>query len=183
MKTPSQGFTLIELLVVISIIGLLSGLVLVSVQGSRIKAQDSRRLSDMRQMVTAITMYYDRFESFPANHTDSCCGEWDQGPCLADGNDTFVDDLKTSGVMGSVPVDPAGKPKGSEDQSCYGYFYYVYPAGFAGCDAARGKFFVLGVRNLEAIDGPYPQSPGFSCPDKDWQDDFEWVTGGFEKDF
>ena len=56
-KTKS-GFTLIELLVVIAIIGILAGMVLVSMSGARSKARDARRISDMRQLISAQEMYY-----------------------------------------------------------------------------------------------------------------------------
>ncbi|MFH1611746.1 MAG: type II secretion system protein [bacterium] len=54
-----KAFTLIELLVVIAIIGLLASIVLVSVNSVRKKARDAKRIMDLRQLKTAMEMYYD----------------------------------------------------------------------------------------------------------------------------
>lgn len=51
------GFTLIELLVVISIIGMLSSVILTSVNSARAKARDARRLVDIRQIANALELY------------------------------------------------------------------------------------------------------------------------------
>lgn len=53
----SQAFTLIELLVVISIIGLLSTLSIVSLNGARAKARDAKRMSDLKMISDAVERY------------------------------------------------------------------------------------------------------------------------------
>jgi prepilin-type N-terminal cleavage/methylation domain-containing protein len=53
-----KGFTLIELLVVIAIIGLLASVVLLALNSARAKARDSKRLADIKQMTTALELFY-----------------------------------------------------------------------------------------------------------------------------
>jgi prepilin-type N-terminal cleavage/methylation domain-containing protein len=55
----NKGFTLIELLVVISIIGLLSSVVLATLNTTRIKARDAQRIAALRQIQNAIELYAD----------------------------------------------------------------------------------------------------------------------------
>jgi len=172
----NKGFTLIELLVVIAIIGLLSSIVLVSLQGARENARDARRLSDMGQILLALQLYYDKYERYPsisANSWDACCDGWDQGPCA--GN-PFIGALTTEGLI-QTPTDPSG----GSGTGCYGYSYYRFPAGDYGCDSSRGAYFVLGVRDMETSGHPHPDSPGWSCPGRNWEDEFDWVIGGFER--
>jgi len=58
MTKNTRGFTLIELLVVIAIIGILASIVLVSLNSARSKGSDTRILSDVQQMRTAVEAGY-----------------------------------------------------------------------------------------------------------------------------
>ncbi len=63
--SKTKGFTLIELLVVIAIIGLLSSVVLSSLNGARKKGRDARRMADLKQLQVAMELYYSQ-QTIPA---------------------------------------------------------------------------------------------------------------------
>ncbi len=179
----NAGFTLIELLVVISIIGLLASVVLVALNSARAKARDTKRLADMAQIQKALGLYYDQNNQYPDPEADAGCGGWDMSSVDANGDgNKFIDGLVTAKIITKLPGDPLasggicfGKSAG------YEYRYYRYSVGSYGCDATRGAFLVLGITDMENSNGTYPGSPGWNCPSRNWQDEFEWVTGGFEK--
>jgi len=66
----NKGFTLLELLVVIAIIGLISTMAVVSLNSGREKARDSRRLSDIKQLQTAMEFHFDAGNTYAMTDTD-----------------------------------------------------------------------------------------------------------------
>lgn len=112
--STSRGFTLIELLVVIAIIGILSSVVLASLNSARSKANDARRVSDLRQIQTALELYYDSNNGYPSGNFDSRnSSQWA----------TFSGYLSPS-YMPTVPVDPRnGSGEGAMCGTCGEYYY------------------------------------------------------------
>ena len=72
MKQYSRGFTLIELLVVIAIIGILSSVVLVSLNSARNKGKDARVIASVQQMRTSLESAFNG-SGYPVNGANANC--------------------------------------------------------------------------------------------------------------
>ncbi len=96
-----KGFTLIELLVVIAIIGILSSVVLASLNSAREKSRDAKRVSDIKQLQLALELYFDTNSEYPDD----------------------LANLVTSGFIAALAVDPLG--------GAYAYDAYVQDTGSA----------------------------------------------------
>lgn len=64
-RKQNKGFTLIELLVVISLIGVLATLVIANMNSARERARDATRKSDLRNIQTALRLYYNDKGGYP----------------------------------------------------------------------------------------------------------------------
>ena len=112
-----KGFTLIELLIVIAIIGLLSTLAVVALGSARVKARDSKRLADLKQLQTALELYYTDKNEYPVGAGLSLGAA--ASACL--NNAGFAATGCASPYMGKVPVDPS-------NSGVYVYTYTANPA-------------------------------------------------------
>lgn len=121
MKKGEKGFTLIELLVVIAIIGMLSSVVLASLNTARERSRDARRLADIQQLKTALELIYDDLS--PAEYPDA------------------LSSLSSGGYIASIPTDP---------RTGTAYYYDNLTSADGACAIASGVCinYVLGT-NLE----------------------------------
>ena len=99
----SKGFTLIELLVVIAIIGLLSTLAVVALGSAREKARDSKRLSDLKQMQSALELHYTEKNAYPTQAESAALGEGNYSCLNVDG---FGATGCANAFTAQIPVDP-----------------------------------------------------------------------------
>lgn len=67
MNNLKKGFTLIELLMTIAIIGVLSSVLMVNLQGFRERTRDTIRKKDLRTIQTALELYRSNNSNYPAS--------------------------------------------------------------------------------------------------------------------
>ncbi len=123
---------MIELLVIVSIIGLLASVVLASLNSARSKARDAKRISDLKQIQTALELYYSTNGSYP---NVSICES-----ALISGFPTWNACWATllSGYI-AMPLDPLNST------STYNWYSYQYGTQRNGCSnlapgGAAGKY-------------------------------------------
>ncbi len=96
---------MIELLVVIAIIGILSSVVLASLNSARKKGRDARRIADVKQLQLALELYYDAQGSYPAAISGA--------------------ELTGPGYIATNPKDPTTAAVYAYDQVSSGSGYYL----------------------------------------------------------
>ena len=150
-----NGFTLIELLVVISIIGVLSTIVLASLNTTRAKARDAIRKIDMQNIYNMLAMYQIEYGGIPRTsvYGDANAGGWDYSS-QPTGTSSFMNFLVTSGITNQVPIDPINDMSGDmSPMGTYAYKYYCY----------SGQGLALGYRR--ETDGVQVYYPKYKDPD------------------
>jgi len=148
-----RGFTLIELLVVVAIIGILSSVVLASLNSARKKGRDARRVSDLKQFQLALELYADNQApyGYPATQSGNAL------PTLG------------SQYIAQNPVDPV-------NTSPYVYQYRGLTSAGANCSTAPCAGYGLRAvleagPNSSSITDDIGGSGGLSCDDQaspDW---------------
>lgn len=107
----NYGFTLVEVLVVTSIIGILAGVVLSNLNDSRGKAMDAIRQQSLREMESALELYYLDNGQYP-----STAGVWrgisdNGGNRSTTGATGYIPDLAPK-YMDELPIDPLRQTSG-----------------------------------------------------------------------
>jgi type II secretion system protein G len=165
MSKRQHAFTLIELVVVISILAILSGVLVPRVTSHMKSARDTRRLTDLKVVRSAIEQYRLDRGIYPPANANSSSGGWDVSN---DGD--FIPVLVREGYMDEDVLDPL-------NDSTFHYRYYVYARSSYGCQGTQ-DFYVLGIRNFESNDFAAKNKGFFSCSGRNWNEEFAYVTGG-----
>lgn len=109
-KKTLSGFTLVEILIVIVIVGILATIGFGSFQSSQLKARDSSRKSDLKQIGNALETYYNDHGQYPTGtgYINGCSA---QAQCTW--GEPFIDENGTV-YMIKLPFDP---------QTNHSYYY------------------------------------------------------------
>lgn len=114
----SAGFTLIEILVVMVIIGVLATIGLGQFQSAQVKGRDAKRKSDLKNIGTALEVYYNDKRSYPLSDGNgglvACsAGACDEGEEMSDGATIY---------MVQFPGDPSSNEYYYETDADGSYF-------------------------------------------------------------
>lgn len=127
-----KGFTLIEILIVIAIIGILSSLIVVTINQARFKARDAVRIENARQIGLAMELYIDANETYPVFDADSCSASVSDCPGIYP--------VAVGNYLQPIPADPVNAAD----------YYYRFKA-----NSSDPRHFCLIVNRLDTSDQGY----------------------------
>lgn len=96
-RSINRAFTLIELLVVVAIIGILTSIVLASLNSAKVKSRDAKRISDISQIQLALEQFFDRCQEYPIAIIISDDAQY---ACSYDSS------IKLKNYISKIPTDP-----------------------------------------------------------------------------
>lgn len=137
MNKTKSGFTIVELLIVIVVIGILAAITLVAYNSIQQRARDSRRTSDLSNIMKALELYRTNNGGYPL------CGggTYQAGTGNSVCSISSLTDLQTSEYLGKTFNDPLNT----------GNYQYKYAAGFRNNSNGCGSYdqsqnYIIGAR-------------------------------------
>jgi prepilin-type N-terminal cleavage/methylation domain-containing protein len=125
-RRTTKGFTLIELLVVIAIIGVLSSVVLASLNSARANGRNAARVTLVNQYITALELSFDINRRYPvSNTTYVCLGDYPGTTCWGGSyaeNSTVLNELRPYIAQLAVPPGEGLPYSGLVYTSCPGTY-------------------------------------------------------------
>ena len=146
-NNPRKAFTLVELLTVVAIIGILASIVLTSLNATRVKSRDARRITDVDAIQASVEVYFRDNGHYPI------------APSLVGFDPTSsIYSASVSAMLSpyyTVPQDPSGPSNGTPNG-------YVYISTANGSDY---KILAFGTpENMSDFSPSSICTTGPSCP-------------------
>jgi len=157
MFSKNRGFTLIELIVAISIVGLISSVVISTLDGARAKARDAQRMLGIDELQKALALYYTDNGNYPLVDDTLPYSTWAE---IASDDTNWNNDINNlhkklvPAYIPSLPIDPVNTG-GVTWEGGYTYTYSTYNRG-----VIMGSNYDLTVR-LERLNP-------VACPSTSW---------------